>query len=221
MKLKAQRLDADSSELTSSAMLDVLRKPLLEIEDAITLGFPPTLAKPLLARWRKLSSSEPKVSGKDAFHLYETFGLPLDFMVDAARDAGIAFDMEGFEKARAEEQARARASWKGGSKPPPAPLSRAAEDTLRGVPPARLTGCEVLALVKDGLGMRSAGGRAAEVVLDHTSFYADSGGQVGDIGWLYSDDGNMIVADVLGCTKPVQGIFAHKAVLQATACRRR
>ena len=38
--------------------------------------------------------------GAAAFHLYETYGLPLDFMVDAARDAGIAFDMEGFEKAR-------------------------------------------------------------------------------------------------------------------------
>ncbi len=41
-------------------------------------------------------------SGSAAFHLYETFGMPLDFMVDAARDAGIAFDMEGFEAARAD-----------------------------------------------------------------------------------------------------------------------
>ena len=48
-------------------------------------------------------------TGRSAFHLYETFGLPLDFMVDAARDAGIAFDMEGFERAKEEEQARARA----------------------------------------------------------------------------------------------------------------
>ena len=39
-------------------------------------------------------------TGDKAFHLYETFGLPLDFMVDAARDAGIAFDMEGFEHAK-------------------------------------------------------------------------------------------------------------------------
>ena len=59
-----------------------------------------------------------------AFHLYETFGLPLDFMVDAARDARVKFDDEGFEAARAEEQARARASWKGGSQKSASPAYR-------------------------------------------------------------------------------------------------
>ncbi len=157
-------------------------------------------------------------SGTAAFHLYETYGLPLDFMVDAARDAGIAFDMEGFEKARAEEQARARASWKGGSKATASPVYRELPKTLfEGYRQLVSTGCEVLALVKDGLGAQEVkAGESAEVVLDHTSFYADSGGQVGDHGWLYSEDGNMIVADVLGCTKPVQGIFAHKIVAKQT-----
>ena len=51
--------------------------------------------------------------GKAAFRLYETFGLPLDFMVDAARDAGIAFDTAGLRAAKEEEQARARASLEG------------------------------------------------------------------------------------------------------------
>jgi alanyl-tRNA synthetase len=64
------------------------------------------------------------LSGEQAFHLYETFGLPLDFMVDAAHDAGIAFDHEGFEAARAEEQARARASWKGGATKTASPAFR-------------------------------------------------------------------------------------------------
>ena len=54
------------------------------------------------------------------------------------------------------------------------------------------------------------------MVLDHTSFYADSGGQVGDIGWLYSDDHNTVVADVSGVPKPVQGVFAHKVMLEQT-----
>jgi alanyl-tRNA synthetase len=157
-------------------------------------------------------------SGTAAFHLYETFGLPLDFMVDAARDAGIAFDMEGFEKARAGEQARARASWKGGSKATASPAYRELAKTIfEGYRQLVSKNCEVLALVKDDLGAQEVkAGESAEVVLDHTSFYADSGGQVGDHGWLYSEDGNVVVADVLGCTKPMQGIFAHKIIAKQT-----
>jgi len=51
--------------------------------------------------------------GGDAFKLYDTYGLPLDFMLDASRDMGIRFDQTGFEKAMQEQRTRARASWKG------------------------------------------------------------------------------------------------------------
>jgi alanyl-tRNA synthetase len=154
--------------------------------------------------------------GKAAFHLYETYGLPLDFMMDAARDAGIEFDLTGFEKARTEEQTRARASWKGGAKQSASPVFRELPKTVfEGYRQLTSTGCEVLAIIKDGQGVQGANpGDAVEVVLDHTSFYADSGGQIGDTGWLYSDDHNSVVADVSGCTKPVQGVFAHKAILR-------
>lgn len=153
-------------------------------------------------------------SGSAAFHLYETYGMPLDFMVDAARDAGIAFDMDGFERARAEEQARARASWKGGSQKTAAPVYRELDKTdFEGYSSLRVDGAKVLALVKDGIGAAELKpGEAGEVVLDATSFYADSGGQVGDIGWLYSEDHNSIVADVSGASKPVQGVWAHRVV---------
>ena len=153
-------------------------------------------------------------SGKAAFHLYETFGLPLDFMVDAARDAGIAFDMEGFEKAKEEEQARARASWKGGSQKTASPIYRElAKTEFAGYSALRVDGTRVLALVKDGVGVAELKpGDAGEVVLDATSFYADSGGQVGDVGWLYSSDHNTVVADVSGASKPVQGVWAHRVV---------
>ena len=156
--------------------------------------------------------------GEKAFHLYETYGLPLDFMVDAARDAGIAFDMEGFEAARSEEQARARASWKGGSKATASPVYRELPKTIfEGYTQRSVAGCEVLALVKDGVGAQVIQpGDTAEIVLDHTSFYADSGGQVGDHGWLLSEDGNLTVADVHGCSKPVQGVFAHKVTAKQT-----
>ena len=157
-----------------------------------------------------------KLDGKTAFHLYETYGLPLDFMMDAARDAGIHFDLEGFEAARAEEQARARASWKGGSQKSASPAFRDLPKTaFEGYGRLRVDGAEVLAIVKDGQGVPAASaGDAVEIVLDRTSFYADSGGQIGDTGWLYSDDHNSVVADVSGCTKPVQGVFAHRAILR-------
>jgi alanyl-tRNA synthetase len=157
-------------------------------------------------------------SGAAAFRLYETFGMPLDFMVDAARDAGIAFDMEGFERAKEEEQARARASWKGGSQKSAAPVYRElAKTEFEGYSSLKVEGAKILALVKDGVGAPELNaGEQGEVVLDATSFYADSGGQVGDIGWLYSDDHNTVVADVLGASKPVQGVFAHKVKARET-----
>ncbi|HEX4065540.1 MAG TPA: alanine--tRNA ligase [Acidobacteriaceae bacterium] len=156
------------------------------------------------------------LDGRTAFHLYETFGLPLDFMMDAARDAGIHFDLEGFEAARAEEQARARASWKGGSQKSASPIFRDLPKTaFEGYRQLRVDGAEVLAIVKDGQGVPAAqAGDAVEIVLDKTSFYADSGGQIGDTGWLMSDDHNAILADITGCTKPVQGVFAHRAILR-------
>ena len=155
-------------------------------------------------------------TGAKAFHLYETFGLPLDFMTDAARDAGVPFDQAGFDKAREEEQARARASWKGGSQKTASPAFRdLARTDFLGYKQLNATNAEVLAIVKDGVGVPSAkAGDAVDVVLDHTSFYADSGGQTGDTGWFTSSDGNTTVAEITGCVMPVQGVRAHKAVLK-------
>ncbi len=155
-------------------------------------------------------------TGEKAFHLYETFGLPLDFMVDAARDAGVKFDEAGFEAARAEEQARARASWKGGSQKSASPAFRDLPKTaFEGYRQLNSSNSEVLAIVKDGVGVpAAAAGDEVEVVLDHTSFYGDSGGQVGDTGWFTSVDGNATVAEITGCVLPVQGVRAHKAVLK-------
>ena len=155
-------------------------------------------------------------TGDKAFHLYETFGLPLDFMVDAARDAGIAFDMEGFEHAKESEQARARASWKGGAQKTASPAFRDLPKTVfEGYRQLTSTNCEVLAIVKGGVGVPAASaGDEVEVVLDHTSFYGDSGGQVGDLGTFLSVDGNSVVAEIVGCVLPVQGVRAHKAILK-------
>jgi alanyl-tRNA synthetase len=171
-----------------------------------------------LSDYRVELQNKRSIHGIDAFHIYETFGLPEDFMVDAARDAGVELDMEGFERAKEEEQQRARASWKGGSSKSAAPVYRELEKTeFEGYTALRVDGARVLALVKDGVGVAVLkSGESGEVVLDATSFYADSGGQVGDVGWLYSGDHNSVVADVLGCKKPVQGVFAHQVVVKQT-----
>ena len=155
-------------------------------------------------------------TGEKAFHLYETFGLPLDFMVDAARDAGVKFDEEGFDRAKEAEQARARASWKGGSQKSASPAFRElAKTDFLGYKQLNANDAEVLAIVKDGVGVPSAkAGDQVEIVLDHTSFYGDSGGQVGDTGWFTSTDGNTTVAEITGCVLSVQGVRAHRAVLK-------
>ncbi len=171
------------------------------------------LASTNIRQWAHFAS----INGREAFSVFETYGLPLDFMVDAARDAGIEFDMVGFEAAKEEEQKRARASWKGGSQKSAAPVYRElAKTEFEGYSALRVDGARVLALVKDGVGVPELkGGELGEVVLDATSFYADSGGQVGDMGWLVIPKGtrgdhNHVVAEVRGATKPVQGVFAHK-----------
>ncbi len=154
--------------------------------------------------------------GATAFHLYETFGLPLDFMVSAAHDLDVDFDLAGFEEAKSAEQARARASWKGGAQKTASPAFRDLPKTVfEGYRQLTSTNCEVLAIVKGGVGVPAAkAGDEVEVVLDHTSFYGDSGGQVGDLGVFLTVDGNSTVAEIVGCVLPVQGVRAHKAILK-------
>ena len=160
--------------------------------------------------------SRAVLNGDVAFHLYETFGLPKDFIEDASRDAGVMFDDAGFEAAKDTEQQRARASWKGGSQKTASPVFRdLARTDFLGYKQLNANNAEVLAIVKDGLGVPSAkAGEVVEIVLDHTSFYADSGGQIGDTGWFTTRDGNAMVAEITGCVMPVQGVRAHRVVLK-------
>ena len=156
------------------------------------------------------------LSGKEAFFYFETYGLTPDFMEEYCNEIGIDFDRVAFEQAKGEEQARARASWKGGAAKTASPAFRDLPKTdFLGYAQLVAQSAEVLAIVKDGVGVPAAkAGDSVDLVLDRTSFYGDSGGQVGDTGRLTSPDGNLTVAEVTGCVLPVQGVRAHKAVLK-------
>ncbi|MGA9981748.1 MAG: alanine--tRNA ligase [Candidatus Sulfotelmatobacter sp.] len=154
--------------------------------------------------------------GEQAFYLFSTHGLPRDFIEDAARDAGVFFDTEGFEWALEAEQARARVSWKGAAKQTANPVYQQLPKSLfEGYWQTRSDACEVLAIIHNGQGVQQlSAGEEGEVILDHTPFYAESGGQVGDRGWFYSDDHNTVVAEVRGCYSPIQGVRAHQVMVK-------
>jgi alanyl-tRNA synthetase len=165
-----------------------------------------------------LPKGQGVVSGREAFKLYDTFGLPVDFIVDAARDAGLYFDQQGFDIAMLDQQNRARASWRAVSKQSASPLYKQYPETaFEGYRRTKLDQCEVLALIHDHRGASELKpNQEGEVILDRTPFYAESGGQVGDTGWLYGEDHNTIVAEVLGCYFPVQGVRAHRVIARQT-----
>jgi alanyl-tRNA synthetase len=161
-----------------------------------------------------LKNSQEKLSGEDAFKLYDTFGMPLDFMQDAARDQGISFDRIGFDRAMDEQKARARASWKGAAKQTANPAYQTLpKSEFEGYRQTRSDNCEVLAIIRNGQGVQELKpGEEGEIVLNHTPFYAEAGGQVGDRGWLYSGDHNTVIAEVKGCYYPIQGVRAHQVL---------
>ncbi len=144
--------------------------------------------------------------GPAAFKLYDTYGLGLDEQADMARELSLTIDMDGFNEAMEAQRTRARASWKGAEKGTVNPVHAAwlAKGTTAFLGYDTL---EADALVV-GLG-------EGELVLDQTPFYAESGGQVGDRGALYSKETGEKVAEVTGCSKPVPGLFVHKVTLLA------
>jgi alanyl-tRNA synthetase len=161
-----------------------------------------------------LGASAPVLSGAVAFKLYDTFGLPRDFIEDACRDQGVVLDEAGFDAAMDEQRSRARASWKGAAKQTANPAyQQLPKSDFEGYRQTRSNNCEVLAIIKAGQGAQELKpGDSGEVILDHTPFYAESGGQVGDRGWFYSDDHNTVIAEVMGCYYPVQGVRAHQVI---------
>jgi alanyl-tRNA synthetase len=164
-----------------------LRKNLAQIERVLLQEeeqFQKTLDKGMLVLDDALTKILGKViPGNVIFTLYDTYGFPVDLTNDIARERGLEMDMEGYEAAMAEQRARARAA--GGFKVDytAAGLELPASDFLGYT--SLVEDAKVVALIKDGKKVeRLIEGEDGIVVLDRTSFYAESGGQVGDCGYV-------------------------------------
>jgi alanyl-tRNA synthetase len=127
------------------------------------------------------------VPGRIAFTLYDTYGFPVDLTADIAREHGWSVDMAGFEAAMNEQRERARSASQFDSKVTlPAEVASALPPTrFLGYQTLVADGAQVLAIVQGGRAVGAlAEGEEGVVILDQTPFYAESGGQVGDVGVL-------------------------------------
>src|ERR1700732_1528954 len=164
------------------------------------------------AEGAKLTSSV--IPGETVFRLYDTYGFPLDLTADVARERGLTIDQAGFDSAMEAQRGRARAASKFGtdlreSVKLPGRTEFSGYDHLAG------TG-KITALIFDGVvvdAMRA--GQEGQVVLDHTPFYAESGGQIGDAGVLIGATARFTVRD----TRKIGASFAHVGVLEGGELR--
>jgi len=159
------------------------------------------------------AAGRPLLEGEPMFRLYDTFGLPLDVMREIAVERGLVLDEAGFHTAMERQRQRARASWKGGEQATANPvyqsLLTAGKTRFEGYQATASSDCIVLALLRDGQRTaRLEPGENGEAILDHTPFYAASGGQVGDVGEWRSDE--RIVAEVRDTLSPVGGLTVHR-----------
>jgi len=151
------------------------------------------------------------VPGAEAFRLYDTYGLPIDFTEELAKDRELRVDNAGFERELAQQQERARQSSKlGAVKGDPVYVKLAdegARSEFLGYLRLSVEDARVLAVLRDGkLASRLDAGQEGLIVLDRTPFYAMAGGQVGDRGVIASDGS---AADVTDTTSPLPGLHVH------------
>ena len=159
------------------------------------------------------SVSDHTIPGAVSFRLYDTYGLALDEQEEMARERGLGIDREGFEREMNQQRERARASWKGAEKGAIAPAYQqlAARGRTKFLGYGQLeASSRVIGLLVNREPVDSVEpGSQAEVVLDQTPFYAETGGQVGDRGVLRTVAGDT-VADVETVYPPVPGLSVHR-----------
>jgi alanyl-tRNA synthetase len=161
------------------------------------------------------------LAGRIAFQLYDTYGLPRDFIDDVVRDAGLQLDWSGFDREMEEQRTRARASWKGGAKKAANPAYAKLAERFKTEPDfycaTQTKDCCIEAIItKVGTVKELKPGQTGEVVLDRTVIYAESGGQVADTGGFYDNSGTQLLAEVTGAYYPVAGLVAHRVKAKET-----
>jgi alanyl-tRNA synthetase len=198
-----------------------------EILISETLQLEETRFRSMLERGLSLLSEEmlridegAPLPGDVAFKLYDTYGFPLDLTQDALRESGRSVDVAGFEAAMADQRARARAAWSGSGE---AATERVWFELREAVVSTEFLGYstekaegEIRALIVGGASVPLApAGTEAAMVLNQTPFYAESGGQVGDQGFVSADGLRFRVTD----TQKKLGLFVHLGVVEQGEAR--
>jgi alanyl-tRNA synthetase len=148
--------------------------------------------------------------GAAAFKLYDTYGMAIDEQEEMARELGLSIDMPAFDEALQAQRERARASWKGAERAAIAPVYQEAHAAIK----PKFVGYEttvaesqIALLVQDGAAVNSLeAGADAEIILNPTPFYAESGGQAGDTGAIYDATGERKLAEVTTTYGPIKGL---------------
>ena len=149
--------------------------------------------------------------GSSAFKLYDTYGFPLDLTEDLLRDKKLKLDKKSFDKAMQKQRDDARKSWLGSGQKKTEEIWFDVSDISK---PTEFLGYienesmgEVNAIIIDGkITKKISEGDEGAIVLNQTPFYAESGGQLGDKGLIFSKNANFIVTDT---KKKINGIYAH------------
>jgi len=156
-------------------------------------------------------SGETIVPGAELFRLHDTFGFPLDLATDIAEDRGLTVDRAGFDQAMANQRESARSAWAGSGQEALSPIYR---NVFEEAGPTEFVGYEdlqaeakIVAIIRSNHKIEKLKeGDSGEVILDITPFYAESGGQVGDVGMIEGADGS---AHVSGAKAPVGKMVLH------------
>jgi alanyl-tRNA synthetase len=174
------------------------------------------------------------IPGDELFKLHDTYGIRPDLVGHVVRGRSVMTDGLGYLGEMQRQRERARASWKGVEKKTASPvflnLAEGRKTVFDGYTQTTSMDCRIVALVIGGRGgsrtvptappvisVEAVGaGEQVEIVLDHTPFYAEAGGQVGDVGQLLAPDSDREVAHVTDTYYPVSGLIVHKAVARDT-----